>query len=266
MSSYDCVLPISWPVLHDEIVPAWCQVLEGQRSCLSFCEEFRIEHDPFIGIDEYDWSAIPRGYLIDVGWSRSLEIFMADQLRESTAHARLVSLGIAEVGIDILMAVCKKRAGVDLGKPDPFARSHYGKFYGRLEHPRRLQVAGTKSRYHFLEGMFTLTDEPELYRYTNARTVPEELVHLLGALFLALRALPGILVLPRGWCWPAYDDDRMQGYLTPSEVQQLVPYLDLIPAYYAHNPKDDLFPLFADRVRRAAAQELGLITFHSGLL
>jgi hypothetical protein len=168
---------------------------------------------------------------------------------------------------------------VNLAGEDPFEnyslhRSIYNegffRYYGTPHRRPHRQVAGTKRRYYFLLHLFTATWQQarSVYDYAALPFVDATLRDLLEALFLSTRAFPGTPVLDRDATWPGFDDTWLPGLLAPDEVQRLVPYLDDIARLDAALPLDDqdvLFPLFADRVRRAADQGLGLVTLHAGL-
>ena len=268
MSSYDCIIPVSWLQLTETILSEWCRVLTRSRDVEDFCRAFAPDYTDFFDPTTAPaWQSIPDNYLADISWSSTVQTFAADNLRQSQLHQALQQTTIAEDTTSILCSAVRHRAGVELPGQDPFNDTAFYRYYGRLHTAPYLQVAGTKSQYHFLEGLFTVTYDRQrsLYTYQHHHAVEVQLVHLIQVLFLSRRAFPGMLILPENDTWPAYDDSRLQGYLRPDEVRQLAGYLDVIAMSYTHNAEDDLFPLFADRVRRAADAELGLITLHSEL-
>lgn len=220
------------------------------------------------GSSDWHWHVLPEGYLDDIGWSGLPVAFPANNLRQSLLHQAVAKA----VGFEATVLLCSAiRCWVSAELPgnDPFANDPYDGFYSRLNDRPAVQVAGTKNGYHFLKGLFTVIHDSEqmLYRYHRREKTGDKLAELLEALFLATRAFPGITVLPENNSWPAYDDLGIQGYLMPSEVSNLVTYLDFIAESGEEDDSDDddLFPLFADRVRRAAKSGYGLITLHDGL-
>jgi hypothetical protein len=282
------VVPVSWSRLTEVVVPAWVETLLGRRTMASFGEEFAPREAKAIRgwwrqVDlqsqlPASWSA-PR-YLQDIGWAASTPFVTADRLRASGLHRELERSGLAEICTHALCDAICFSASVELAGADRFEdhslphcelfdASHF-RWYARLHDAPRCQVAGTKNRYHFLEDLFITTGQQRRRVYDHAARpfVDPALRDLLEALFLSTRAFPGTWVLDRNATWPAADDLRFQGLLAPAEVRRLVPYLDDIAQLEAALDLDEqheLFPLFADRVRRSADQGLALVTLHDGL-
>lgn len=288
MGAYHAVVPVSWSRLIEVVVPAWVDTLLGRRTMASFAQALA-PHVP--GQISRSWrevdlaSRLPAGwqaarYLQDIGWTARTPFVAADQLRASALHGELERSGVAEDGAEALCEAIASSASVDLAGADPFAdhslphseyydADHF-RWYARLHDAPRCQVAGTKNRYHFLEDLFTATwhDKRWVYDYAARPFVDSALRELIEALFLSTRAFPGTWILDRNSTWPACNDRRIQGLLTPGEVRRLVPYLDEIARLEAALELDDrneLFPLFADRVRRAADQGLALVTLYDCL-
>jgi hypothetical protein len=266
MSSYDCVIPVSWERLVESLLPEWCKIFSDSGNVQEFCQTFAADAMEYLESGSSHWRVLPKGYLEDIGWSGCTLGFPADNLRHSVLH-QAVAKTIGDTGTVLLCRAIRGWACAELSGSDPFANTPWNGFYSRLGDRPTVQVAGTKTQYRFLEGRFTLSYDSErmLYGYNRREKNSDKLDELLEKLFLATRAFPGILVLPENNSWPAYDDLWMQGYLMPSEVSQLVTYLDLIAESCEEHGFDDLFPLFADRVRRAAISGYGLITLHAGL-
>ncbi|MBL0218934.1 MAG: hypothetical protein IPQ07_34325 [Myxococcales bacterium] len=209
----------------------------------------------------------PPGYLQEIGWTPGAPFAEADRLRASALHSELDRSGLAAVHTFVVCHAIRFSTSVDLAGDDPFEDDGY---YARLHDAPYCQVAGTKNRFHFLDALFTTTWRPErrVYDYAARPVVAPPLRDLLDALFLSTRTFPGIQVLDRNATWPGYDDTWFQGLLAPQEVGRLASCLDEIAQLEAARDTDDqdeLFPLFADRVRRAAAEGLALVTLHNGL-
>jgi hypothetical protein len=137
-------------------------------------------------------------------------------------------------------------------------------------------VAGTKNGFHFLEAFFSVSDEPvagdvpellgPVYRYDRKTAGDRRLEDLLECLFLGFRTFPGVGVLSAAGAWPALDDYWIAGYLVPDEVKELASLVGQIAGSVdALESGCELFPLFDDRVRRAAADGRGLVAFHGFL-
>jgi len=288
MSSYHAVVPVSWSRMTEVVVPGWVEALLGRRTLASFAEEFAPNDAEFVTAVRQDvdrkppwpagWQLSPR-YLEDIGWTPGTPFVAADRLRASALHGELDRFGLAEVGTIAVCHAIRFSASVELAGADRFENyslnseyldARHFRYYARLHDAPRCQVAGTKNRYHFLDDLFTATYRRERSVLDCAARpfVAPALRDLLEALFLSTRAFPGIQVLDRNATWPAHDDTRFQGLLAPAEVRRLVPYLDDIARLEAALDLDEqheLFPLFADRVRRAADQGLALVTLHNGL-
>ncbi|MBK8187498.1 MAG: hypothetical protein IPK77_09825 [Cellvibrio sp.] len=264
MSSYDCVAPISWDVLHQRILPSWCAVLEGNIDCIDFCEEFIPNYrEEFLDPERYSWKKLPKGYLKNIDWKMG-SILNANQIRNSDSHLELEKLGIADFGTYLIQYACKSTACAirgDKQKTDVyFAESFYG-YWDETD----FQVAGTKSYYEFLKTVFHVEWNPDKHVLIHKakENVPLELIQLLGNLFLGLRSFPGVRVIEGNWQWPSYDDNLIQGYLTPKEVKDLLPFLEFVTN--SSELDDETFPMFVDRAHKASIIGLGLITFHAGL-
>jgi len=271
MGSYDCVIPISWPLLKGEVLPAWSEVLKGQRTCVSFCNEFIHGHDDrLIAIswcDEVKGMRLPSNYLESIGWSSEIDILSADRLRDSSVH-RSVQQAIQGWGDYALCQAIQSSASVELSGIDPFVEDRHISYYGSLCDLPKVQVAGTKNGFQFLEVFFTRVYHRypnPFYTFINKGRINDEVVELLGALFLSLRSFPGCTVTEEAWSWPAYDDCRIQGYLSPDEVPLLVRHLVEIASLHPEVYEDELFPLLQNRVQRAAEEGLGLVTMVDSL-
>lgn len=276
MSSYDAVVPVSWSRLTTVVVPAWVETLQGRRSLVSFAQEFAPNETELVtamvnGVarsspSQAGWQ-LPPNYLEDIGWTPGTPFTTADRLRASASHRELDQRVLAEVHTFAVCHAIRFSASVELVGDDPFEEDGY---YARLHQAPYCQVVGTKSRYRFLDALFTTTWRPErrVYDYVARPFVDPEHRDLLAQLFLSIRTIPGIQILDRNDAWPAHDDTWLQGLLAPPEVQRLTVFLDemaQVQIARAADVQDGEFPMFADRVRRAAAQELGLVTLHNAL-
>jgi len=125
-------------------------------------------------------------------------------------------------------------------------------------------VAGFGSWPGYLETLFDSTWEESWYLQRSKGLVDNQTELSLAQLFLGCRTLPGISVLPKDYSWPAYDDNRIMGYLKPQEVQFLEKSLNTKIGLF-EGPYLEEFELFIDRVRKAARENLSLITLHGGL-
>lgn len=271
------MVPVSWERLTKEVVPEWIKTLLGQRSLMSYLEEFEPNHAADrVEDDDDDHSAswpVPPRYLEELGWTPGAGFIAADRLRTSELHQEFMRHRFID---ECTLSLCRAvgfSASADLPEPDPFATiaPALGRAWGRLSQRPACQVAGTKNQYRFLADHFSLTWDPKhhCYDYVADPDTDPVLRGLLEALFLSTRAIPGTQVLARDSTWPAHDDPWLLGMLTPDEVQALVPHLgELERRQAAHDPnvlgaRDELFPLFADRVRRAAELSLGLVALHA---
>jgi hypothetical protein len=278
MSCYPAVVPVSWQALHGLVLAEWCAVLDRRQPLAAFLSRFSIETwEPGEG-----WNECPGGYLAEIGWSQAAAesgVLEAKVLRRSPLHARLEKLGCADDGTMFLSEAIVKYCSTDLRGPDPVATiGSHGDYYSRRHSEPRVQVAGTKNRFHFLENFYaeneaqlSATAERSfrgwLVRYRSLRR-NARLELFLARLFLGLRALPGVSTTPEDFSWLGSDDELIAGYLTPAELHDLADELRKVPGdLFKERSFDEaeLWPLFSDRVTRAAAQGLGLVTLRNGL-
>lgn len=266
------------------VIPAWVDTLLGRRTIASFADELTPDDDDkelVLGIAEEierksQWPVRPElaaRYLEEIGWQPGMPFVAADRLRASPAHRALHAAVVAELGTQAVTRALRSSASVDLAGDDPFAsyslpgHAYYDaaffQFYGRLHSPPRCQVAGSKNSYHFLRLLFSLTYQADrgVYDCEALPSVAPELRELIESLFFSTRTVPCVWVTDRNATWPGGNDPRLQGVLSPREVQQLVPYLDQLEELDRElAQRYELLPLFADRVRRAAEQGLALVT------
>ena len=261
MSSYDCVIPVSWQRLHDVVLAQWYLVLEGKREGKSYVEEFAPDYlEMFRGYDEKWNLKAPQEYLQSLDWPLKSQEVDVDVLRKSLPHLR--DTEIETHSSSILTEAISRHAGEELPDHDTFADE---KFYGRSNTFPKVQVAGFKSRFRALEKffLFDYTREKYAYKVSPRAGFDAEFVSLLSDLFFATRSFVGIYLLHESSTWPASDDVSIQGYLAPHEVVRLSSYL-----HFFEQQTDDtqyLANLFVDRIRRAADNGLGVVTLHEGL-
>lgn len=260
MSAYGCIVPLSWPRLWNVVLPQWTRVLDRSRSFKSFCREFA--PNALEWSDEFNSNVISAEYLSDVRWPPDEEIFAADLLRQSRSHQELAQL--TEAGDMALAEAIKNEAAIELTGDDPFASgTDMISFYSRPQDGLDLQVAGFKNWPRILDYLFTIRYDRAGALYHLKPVAESSATKLLGLLLLSYRSFPAVSVLQEASTWPAFDDLRLVGYLTPLETVRLNAALkDLIPEC---TDSDPLFPLLADRVKRSAKDRLGLIAIHSGL-
>ncbi len=261
MSSYDCVIPVSWQRLHDVVLAQWYLVLEGKREGKSYVEEFAPDYlEMFRGYDEKWNLKAPQEYLQSLDWPLKSQEVDVDVLRKSLPHIR--DTEIETHSRSILTEAISRRAAEDLPGHDAFTDE---KFYGRSHTSPEVQVVGFKSRFRSLEKFFLFEwiSGESVYKISPRATFDTEFTSLLSDLFFATRSFVGIYLLHESSTWPASDDVLIQGYLAPNEVVRLSSYLHLF-----EQETDDTYHitnLFVDRIRRAADNGLGVVTLHQGL-
>jgi hypothetical protein len=209
----------------------------------------------------------PEGYLNDIGWSPGRDELCSELVSNSKLHKEYFSRSEAFLGIDILFDAIKQTAGKELPGEDTFAERPWDGFYSRLQEEPFFQVAGTKRRFRWMNVLFEETGYHPVQGYCSFR--PNEMVEsalagLISRLFLAERTMPGVWNFGPPLSWPACDDTSLQGYLAPTEVKELAERLGRLETL-TRGEEDELFQLFADRVKRSADAGLGLITMHGGL-
>lgn len=271
MSQYGCVVPVDWTAVCFTVLPRWLEVLDGQRPAEDFASHFGLEHR-----FERQQVRFPPDYVGDIGWSQAHLPLDTSRVRMSKAHRFAHTLGCTEAGTDLLGEAIVLHASVNVGGRDVFASQPWDGYYSRLNRPPHVQVAGTKNRFHFLEAFFDVSEEPvtgevpeltrPVYRYHRKSADDRRTEELLELLFLGFRTFPGVEVLSAAPAWPAYDDPWIAGYLVPEEARELASLLGQIGGSVDIRENGfELFPLFDDRVRRAAAGGSGLIAFHGFL-
>ncbi|WP_457329554.1 hypothetical protein [Rhizobacter sp. P5_C2] len=259
MSSYSCVVPLDWQALWERVLPAWLAVRAGAMPAGEFYAKYVPAGDAYGDLLTDDFSA-PADHLALFN-SPLQPPYLRIDLRDSSQRTGF--LKVADSGVYLLAAAITQTAVVNLPGNDPFADD----VFGGLRDPSGLkQVAGTKNRYAFLEAAFDVRWEPQrlsYYAYSRREEAPPRLQELLESLFLYERVLPGCWFAPQSPAWPGFDDLSFAGYLSPVEVIALRDQLTSWEG--ASVVEDPLFPIFADRVNRAAMHELGLLTVHDGL-
>jgi hypothetical protein len=209
----------------------------------------------------------PEGYLEDIGWSSANGELRSEGLMKSKLYKEYFSQSEAHLGIDFLFDAIKQTASEELQGEDLFAQQPWNGFYSRLHEEPFVQVAGTKNRFHWMNVLFEETGYHQgqgYYSFRRNEKVESVLSNLMSLLFLAERTLPGVWVFGPPLSWPACDDTSLQGYLAPREVEKLADRLGRLESL-TREQDDELFPIFTDRVKRAADTGLGLITMHGGL-
>lgn len=261
MSSYSCVVPIDWPLLWDEIVPAWLSVLSGSLEASAFYASYVPAGDEYGDLLSESYAA-PRDYL-SLFTTPLHPPYFDTELRITGKCAAFHRVADSTASPYLLEAAIKQTATVNLTGLDPYD----GNYYASTNDPSGTkQVAGTKNRYPFLEGAFEIVWQPQMHHYTYSRRhqgATARLQELLESLFLYLHVIPGTWFPSSPTTWPGYDDLSFAGYLSPSEVKVLQEELALweVPDLET----DMTFLVFIDRVRRAAESDLGLLTIHAGL-
>jgi hypothetical protein len=265
MSSYDCILPIDWNKFRNKLVPLWLDVLKGNFTWQHFLELTSTQIDSEI-FQEADSLTAPTGYLDEIGWKEEIHVFHASGLRTSLLHRNYIGGDRGFWAEQYFYSATKQFAGANLAGADPYKHSPYDGYYSSLHCKPFIQVAGTKNGYRFMEGLFDIEwNEPlHVYKHHAKLGVDHTLISLLTSLFLSERSVPGINVLQVESAWPAFDDPILQGYLTPKETECLAQLIERLQSFESVQ-KDDLFPLFKDRVTRAAEKQLGLLTLQASL-
>jgi hypothetical protein len=247
-------------------VPIWLDVLQGNLTPQHFLEtiSIQIDNDVFVKIDTL---AAPQGYLMDIGWKEGCSSFSASGMRASLMHRNYISGDHGFCAGQYFHAAVKQYASGVLSGDDPYERSPYDGFYSHLNDCAYVQVAGTKNIFHFIEGMFDIEWDQSLYLYKHkAKAIVDDAVtSSLLSLVLGQRSIPGMNILPTEPAWPGYDDSILQGYLNPDETEVLARHMEYLMAFEA-SQNDDVFPIFKDRVTRAADEGFGLVTLKGGLL
>src|SRR5262245_9225457 len=235
MSSYDCVLPVNWARLWKVVIPAWYEALTGRKTIESFCGELIPKGDRAFRLSEH--RIAPSGYLDDIGWDPAKEELRAEALMNSKSHKEYFSLSGDFLGNHILFDAIKQTAGEELPGEDIFAERPRNGFYSRLHGEPFVQVAGTKSRFHWMNGLFGETGHHRNYHEAKAyfsfrpnKMVEATLANLLSQLLLTERTLPGVELFGPPSSWPASDDPSLQGYLSPGEVDELAGRLERLEA------------------------------------
>lgn len=257
MSSYSCVVPVNWNVLWEQVLPAWLSVLSGSLAASEFYARYVPGGDEFGGFLEENYSAS----------FEDLSQFTAP-LQPPYLRANLHDSGKCSTFLQpdfpyLLEAAIKQTAAVNLPGSDPFA----GNYFASFDTPSgRMQVAGTKNSYSFLESAFEENWKPRdsLYTYSRRQNGGSvQLQELLEALFLYQCVIPGTWFPSQSPAWPGYDDLSFAGYLSPTQVKSLKDQLAIweVPSLV----HDDEFLLFSDRVKRSAESNCGLLTIHAGL-
>jgi hypothetical protein len=274
MSQYGCVVPVDWTAVCFTVLPRWIEVLNADRTAKDFASHFGLEDLEYLF--ERSQVPFPLDYLTDIGWQNTDVPLATSRVRKSKVHRSAHALGCTEIGTYLLGDAIVAHASVSLGGHDAFASQPWDGYYSRLGRAPHVQVAGTKNRFYFLEAFFDISEElvaedfPEstrpAYPYHRKTSGGGRWEELLEFLFLGLRTFPGVEVLPVAPAWPASDDVWIAGYLVPEEVRELASLLgQIVGSVSMAADGDELFPLFEDRVGRAATDGTGLIAFHGFL-
>lgn len=264
MSSYNCVVPVDWARLWDELVPAWLSLLAGEIGPA----EFRARYLP-AGEEDEAWidprehyHAAPE-YLAVFARRPLSPPYAAQDLR-----VRLGGDGFPEpwrLHNDeyLLLDAIGQSATVDLPGEDRFADTVYSLW---KQHWGSRQVAGSKNLFHFVYCVYEWSWQRERGYYACARrpgAAPPRLFEFFEDLFLFRRALPGAIIAECPPSWPAHENFCVAGYLAPDETRRLLVELEAWEA--PQQAQDEWLALFVDRVRRCADAGHGLLTLHGGL-
>lgn len=263
MSHYDAVLPIRFEVVRDQILPQWLDVLDNQLSLRDFAAKW--SHLPsrdelMFGQKEWEYQFKSTQGYTDWFRSRPLENWLRRQVPTPSPSAWFS---------DEFLALALLNGASALLPPtpeDPFPSNDSEIYYGRSHNPPFALVAGTKNRFYFLEAFFShCHDEGQRYNSSSCHRktgAPPEICDLLERLFFGERVLPGTSFLARSPAWRSSDDPYFAGFLVPDETARLAELLPLFdqPLSEDQQADDTLFPLFKDRVQRAAQCKAGLVT------
>lgn len=245
--------------MQAEILPGWMRVIQGRQAYFDFLGEFASDYVDHVKLIGYEEPVYPDGYLESLNWYPPRKILASADVRNSQDHANLPSW-VPELGDISLFGAIKQSAAAVLPGPDELAHSIGSHLHSRPE----ISVVGFQSIPYFLDVVFNYSSEECGYLHESRGTVAKRGETLLAALSLGRRTFPGISVLPKDDCWPAYDDIRMMGYITPHEVKELWLHLEhRADVFLESNTADSR--LLLDRVRRSSEESFGLVTLHGGL-
>jgi hypothetical protein len=259
MSSYSCVIPVDWRLLWEGVIPAWLAVLAGSMTPAEFYARYVPAGDIYGDLLEDDYVA-PARYLslfpapLHPPYSRA-KLHECPDYSEYCQAADSISY--------LLEEAIKQSAAVNLMGEDPYAGNYYASTDARFV---KIQVAGTKNQYSFLESAFEVNGCPGKSHYNYSRRkdgTSTQLQELFESLFLYQRIIPGVWSPSESPVWTAHDDLSFAGYLSPGETVRL--WGELKRWESRTGIEDELFPIFTDRVKRAADAGYGLLTIHAGL-
>jgi len=266
VSSYSCIVPVDWDFLWKSLIPSWLSLLDGTLDPATFYERYVPEGVEFG--DEFltEIFSAPADYLSQ---------FPKDGLSPPYPRDVMYSAGKSQGFLDkvdlhadpyLLLFAIKQTASRSLPGADLFADDYWGAVHtGTGE--RRTDAMSSKNFFHFLNDVFDVVWQPEAWRYAYFRKTEKcspRLHELLEMLFLYTRVVPGTWFPGYAPMWPSHDDLSYAGYLLPVEVSALSEELARWAWPVPGSAEDAMFPLFADRVTRAAEGGFGLITLHAG--
>lgn len=259
MSSYSCVVPVNWKLLWEEVIPSWLSLLSNTATPAEFYARYVPAGDMYGDLLEDHYFA-PAKYLrlFDTPLHPP---YCRAKLHE-TADCREYCQAPDSISYLLEVAI-KQSASVNLIGDDPYTGSYFASTDGGSV---KIQVAGTKNQYSFLEAAFEVNWNAETKHYEYSRRskgTSAQLQELFESLFLFQRVIPGTWFPSESPIWPGYDDLSFAGYLSPIEVECL--WTEMMHWEGCSTVEYDLYPLFVDRVKRAATSGLGLLTIHAGL-
>jgi len=262
MSSYSCVIPVDWALLWEDVIPAWLSLLAGSITP----HEFYARYVP--AGEEYGELLLDEGYAESANFLSLFPVplrppFSRDKLHEISECLRIPHDINSVSCLAMLAAAIKQSAAINPVPDDPYVGDYFA--FTEDRSGKKL-AAGTKNLYSFLETAFEVcyNSETHLYHYFRRTEGTSNQLHtLFESLFLYQRVIPGTWFPSDSPIWPGFDDESFAGYLSPREVALL--WNELVHWESRTLVEDCLYPLFADRVKRAAEAGYGLLTIHAGL-
>ena len=267
-------MPLDW-TRFNAILDAWLTVLEGEESVATYLEHYAPNGSEYLESDDIEkmQGVKCNGPYCNFFRERNCTEWLTTEFWGSQARKQQESQLLKIYGLDEVLSVSiKQSALVDLPGADPFKAEpfSFNHFYGRLHDSPHVQVAGTKNYHWFLRAIFNSAKTGfsrkirYIYRYERKAEWPSTMQELLEKLFYGVRCLPGVGILRDPPSVRADDTPQFMGFLDPAEVVHLASFETTLTSA-AEAFEDDLFPLFADRLRRSAVCGAGLISIQSGL-
>lgn len=269
MSHYDCVLPVDFERLQDVVLPAWIEFIAGERAPRDFADEF-VPWQVGVADSEYwpeDSWLEPFDLAPDyIDWfrARSVTEWNAEAMRREVGPS-MTSDSLPWCADDLLTLAIKQSCAVEIPGESAFPELE---FYNRLHEPPRVQVAGTKNRFWFLEELYDWDWKQceWLYLVRRKGVIEESAYDLLEKLFFNIRIFPGTEPMKKSLVWKASDESQIPGFLTREETRELAYALPQLNAAIVNTQdKSWKFEQFADVLLRSARCDAGLVTLFSGL-